>query len=58
MQSFADQSFGRDGAGGAVNPSVRHLAQPPLDGQIGRLPIDDQAFLGWLESGTQKLSRR
>src|SRR5207302_10608127 len=39
-------SFGRDRAGGAVNASVRHLAQPAFDRQIGRFSIDNQTLLG------------
>jgi hypothetical protein len=28
-----------------MNASIRHLAQPALDRQVCRLPIDDQAVL-------------
>ena len=46
LESFADQPFGRDRTGGAVNAGVRHLAQPPFDRQVGGLSVDDQPFLG------------
>ena len=45
VQSFADQSFGRDGASRAVNARVRDLAKPALNRQVGGLAIDDQTIL-------------